>query len=146
MENHTLSRFTVAHQNDYAQALREIQNGRKVSHWMWYIFPQLKGLGRSSTSDYYGIKDLEEAKAFLNDAYLGAHLCEITKALLALDSNDARAIMGSPDYMKLRSSMTLFAQANPDEVCFQSVLDRFFDGQSDSRTLRMLNRQGNTLL
>ena len=88
-----LSRFAIAHQRDYQQALAEIKNRRKLSHWMWYIFPQLKGLERSSISDYYGIRDLDEAKAYLQDEYLGSHLLEISNVLLQLDCNDAKIVM-----------------------------------------------------
>ena len=88
-----LSRFASAPQRDYQQALAEIKNRRKLSHWMWYIFPQLKGLERSSISDYYGIRDLDEAKAFLQDEYLGSHLLEISNVLLQLDCNDAKIVM-----------------------------------------------------
>ena len=104
-----LKRFTEAQYRDYEQALKEIKNGRKESHWMWYIFPQLKGLGRSYTSDFYGIENLDEAKAFLQDPYLGKNLQEIAAALLELDNDNATQIMGRPDDMKLKSSMTLFA-------------------------------------
>lgn len=135
-----LSRFAIAHQRDYQQALAEIKNGRKLSHWMWYIFPQLKGLGRSSTSDYYGIRDLDEAKAFLQDEYLGSHLLEISNALLQLVCNDAKIVMGKPDDMKLKSCMTLFCLADPDEEVFKEVLNKFFDRKSDYRTVKMINR------
>ena len=111
-----LKRFTEAQYRDYEQALKEIKNGRKESHWMWYIFPQLKGLGRSYTSDFYGIVDLDEAKAFLQDPYLGKHLQEISEALLNLDNDNATQIMGRPDDMKLKSSMTLFACADPENA------------------------------
>ena len=133
-----LSRFTIAHQRDYRQALAEIKNGRKLSHWMWYIFPQLKGLGRSATSDYYGIRDLDEAKAFLQDEYLGTHLLEISNVLLHLDCNDARVVMGRPDDMKLKSCMTLFSLAASNEDVFKAVLNKFFDGKPDYRTLKIL--------
>lgn len=141
---YNLSRFTTAHQSDYHQALVEIKNGRKLSHWMWYIFPQLKGLGRSSTSDYYGIHDLDEAKAFLQDEYLGPHLLEISNALLRLECNDARIIMGRPDDLKLKSSMTLFSIAAPQEQVFKAVLEKFFYSKPDYRTLRMLGIQEKT--
>jgi len=137
--SYDLSRFTTAHERDYFTALSEIQNGRKVSHWMWYIFPQLKGLGKSSTSEYYGIQDMGEAVAFLADPYLGSHLRNITQALLNLDQNNATAIFGRPDDMKLKSCMTLFACAGKDETVFQDVLNRFFNGARDRRTEQMLN-------
>ena len=133
-----IDRFLEPQKTSYAIALEEVRNGRKVSHWMWYIFPQLKGLGRSSMSEFYGIEDLGEAIAFLNDPYLGNNLRSITQALLDLNRNDARAIFHSPDDKKFRSSMTLFACAAPEENIFQAALDRFFNGARDRRTLSML--------
>ncbi len=136
-----LTRFTFAHQRYYETALAEIKNGRKTSHWMWYIFPQLKDLGRSSTSKYYGIHDLNEAKAFLEDDYLGNNLKEIATALLQLKCNDSRLIMGRPDDMKLKSSMTLFKLAAPEENIFNQVLEKFFAGKPDYRTINLLESQ-----
>ncbi len=136
--NYDLSRFLSAQSTAYPIALAEIRNGRKQSHWMWYIFPQLKGLGRSAMSEYYGIQDLEEAKAFLNDPCLGANLREISGALLQLGTKDARAVMGRPDDRKLKSSMTLFHMAAPGEPVFHDVLEKFFQGKPDWRTINML--------
>lgn len=133
-----LSKFVLAHRSYYSTALSEMKNGRKASHWMWYIFPQLKGLGKSSTSSYYGITDLEEAKDFLNDAYLGSNLLEISSALLEIECNDASKVMGKPDDLKLKSSMTLFALASSKESVFQQVLDKYFGGKMDHRTLKLL--------
>lgn len=143
-----LSRFLQAQQMDYAQALTEIRNGRKISHWIWYIFPQMKGLGHSSMSEHFGIRDLGEAKAYLANPVLGGRLVEISNALLALDSDDAAAVMGRPDDMKLKSSMTLFEAAcekmaaekaaSEDLNVFQKVLEKFYGGKRDRRTLRML--------
>lgn len=133
-----LTRFIVAHQRNYDTALAEIRNGRKMSHWMWYIFPQLRGLGRSSTSEYYGIHDLNEARLFLEDDYLGKNLKEISTALLQLKCNDARLIMGKPDDKKLKSSMTLFKSADPGENVFNLVLEKFFLGKPDFRTINLL--------
>lgn len=121
-----------------AAALREIQSGRKRSHWIWYIFPQVAGLGMSSTSQYYAISGLDEARAYLREPTLRAHLLEISSALLALDESDPTAVFGFPDDLKLRSSMTLFAAAAPDEPVFSAVLDKFFGGQPDTRTLQIL--------
>ena len=135
------TKFTIAHLKDYETALSEIRNGRKTSHWMWYIFPQLIGLGRSSTAEYYGIQDLNEAKAFLEDEYLGKNLTEISAALLQLDCDDARLIMGETDAKKLKSSMTLFMLAAPDEDVFRQVLVKFFSGKPDDRTINMLKKQ-----
>ena len=133
-----ISRFIKVHQSDYQRALSEIKNGKKVSHWMWYIFPQIKGLGRSSISEYYGIQDLNEAKAYLADPILGKHLIEICEALLSLDTNDATEVMGRPDDRKLKSSMTLFDAATETIDVFQRVLDKYYQGKKDYRTLRML--------
>lgn len=134
-----LSRFIEAQQRDYAIALAEIRAGRKQSHWMWYIFPQLKGLGRSLTSEYYGIDGLGEATAFLKDAYLGHNLREISSELLGISDKDARQVFGSPDDLKLRSSMTLFAHAGREDTVFRDVIEAYFDGREDQRTLRLLD-------
>ena len=136
--NYEISRFMNAHQTDYQRALTEIKNGKKVSHWMWYIFPQLKGLGRSFTSEYYGIQDLDEAKAYLADPILGRHLIEICNALLSLDTNDATEVMGRPDDRKLKSSMTLFDAATESSDVFRLVLEKYYNGKKDYRTLEML--------
>lgn len=136
--NYEISRFMKAHQSDYQRALTEIKNGKKVSHWMWYIFPQLKGLGCSFTSEYYGIQDLDEAKAYLADPILGRHLIEICNALLSLDTNDATEVMGRPDDRKLKSSMTLFDAATESSDVFRLVLEKYYNGKKDYRTLEML--------
>lgn len=137
-----LSRFHEAQRSSwsgYETALREIRNGRKVSHWIWYIFPQLKGLGKSEASVYYGIHDLGEAKAYAADPILGAHLEEITRALLDQPNDDGRYVMGSSiDYQKLRSCMTLFEVADPGRDIYARVLDRFYGGRRDYRTLKLL--------
>lgn len=138
MKHYDLSRFKTAQQRDYGRALNEIRAGRKRSHWMWYIFPQIKGLGFSPTSEYYCIEGLAEAAAFLDDEYLGHNLREISAELLKLKSNDPTEVFGMPDDMKLRSCMTLFAHAGADNEVFLKVLDKFFDGKEDSRTLRKL--------
>ena len=136
--NYEISRFMKAHQSDYQRALTEIKNGKKVSHWMWYIFPQLKGLGCSFTSEYYGIQDLDEAKVYLADPILGRHLIEICNALLSLDTNDATEVMGRPDDRKLKSSMTLFDAATESSDVFRLVLEKYYNGKKDYRTLEML--------
>ncbi|HIZ79312.1 MAG TPA: DUF1810 domain-containing protein [Candidatus Lachnoclostridium stercorigallinarum] len=133
-----LSRFLKAQEESYGRALREIRRGRKTGHWMWYIFPQLRGLGMSRTSWYYGISGLEEAKAFLSHPVLGNHLLEISGVLLELPSDDAGEVFGFPDDRKLRSSMTLFACADPDQPMFPAVLGKFFGGSPDERTLELL--------
>lgn len=134
-----LERFLKAQEIHYETALREIRAGRKRSHWMWFIFPQIAGLGRSSTAQYYAIRDLEEAKAYLEDAVLGENLLLISQALLEVDSDDAEAVMGWPDHLKLRSSMTLFALVKPDCLVFQKVLDKFYGGKKDAKTMELLN-------
>lgn len=134
----SLDRFLEAQKTDYAAALEEIKAGAKRSHWIWYIFPQIRGLGHSSLSAYYGIRDLDEAKRYLENETLRRHLLEISEALLSLDSSDARAVMGPPDDEKLRSSMTLFALADPEILIFQKVLDKFFGGEMDQRTVEMV--------
>lgn len=135
-----LSRFTDAQKTSYEIALKEIKNGRKTSHWMWYIFPQISGLGRSSTAQYYAIKNLDEAKEYLKDDYLGNNLREISKALLNLETNNAQQIFGNIDSKKLKSSMTLFGEAGEDSI-FQKVLDKFFDGKKDMRTIKILEME-----
>lgn len=132
-----LDRFIKAQENDYETALNEIENGHKQSHWIWYIFPQLQGLGFSSMSQYYGIKDKEEAIDYMNHPVLRERLLEISQALLSLDCNDPVRVMGYPDNLKLQSSMTLFSIVSKEPV-FQKVLDKFYDGQEDQATLEKL--------
>ena len=139
--NYDLERFIEAQRSEYATALSEIKHGRKQSHWMWYIFPQLLGLGYTSTSIMYSIKDLDEAAAYLNHEILGKRLIEISNALLALETNDAHKVFGSPDDIKLRSSMTLFTIVPGADNVFQQVLDKFFNGKKDDRTLQLLKAQ-----
>ena len=137
--NTVLERFLKAQENSYENALAEIGAGKKISHWMWYIFPQYKGLGLSETSQYYSINSLEEAKQFLNHPVLGMRLREISNELLKLQETDAKAIFGKPDYLKLKSSMTLFAEVDGSgNKIFQKVLDKFYEGQKDLRTLAFL--------
>lgn len=133
-----LDRFKKAQEEDYQYALQEIKAGRKRSHWIWYIFPQLKGLGFSSMSEYYGIYGRAEAQAYIADSVLRAHLVEISEALLALESNNPTQVMGYPDDLKLKSSMTLFAEVAPDIPVFEQVLQKFFAGEKDPRTLKLL--------
>lgn len=136
-----LSRFTNAQKHDYETALAEIRSGRKRSHWMWYIFPQIQGLGRSQTAQFYAIRDLGEAAAYLNDPYLGKNLREISKALLEIEGSSASQIFGSPDDMKLRSSMTLFALASQDNQVFRDVLAKYYHGKMDERTVKIVNAE-----
>ena len=133
-----LSRFTKAQEQDFKTAFKEIKNGRKMSHWMWYIFPQIQGLGKSSTSQYYGIKDLNEARAFINDPYLGRNLKKISMALLELEENNAVAIFGKPDDIKLKSCMTLFSCISEDGSIFHKVLEKYFDGRQCKRTVSII--------
>ncbi|HEY9534504.1 MAG TPA: DUF1810 domain-containing protein [Mucilaginibacter sp.] len=135
-----LQRFIDAQEHDYADALAEIKRGRKRSHWMWYIFPQIQGLGFSEMSKRYAIKNLDEAEAYIAHPLLGQRLIEICTALLDLDGNDAHAIFGTPDDMKLRSSMTLFASLPDAYPVFKSVLDKFFNGKMDNATLNLLGQ------
>jgi uncharacterized protein (DUF1810 family) len=133
-----LERFKEAQARDYNNALSEIKSGRKRGHWMWYIFPQIAGLGMTDISRHYAIKDIQEATDYLMDQELGFGLTEICKALLQLESNDANAIFGSPDDLKLRSSMTLFDAVPATFPVFKQVLDKFYDGIPDPRTLAIL--------
>ena len=133
-----LEKFVKAQSFDYATAYREISSGRKRSHWIWYIFPQMQGLGMSSTANYYGIRDLEEAKDYMEHPVLGPRLIEISEALLALDSSDPGAVMSFPDDLKLCSCMTLFELAAPEEKVFSKVLEKFYQGRRDGNTLRIL--------
>jgi uncharacterized protein (DUF1810 family) len=133
-----LQRFLDAQATDYQQALAEIRAGRKRSHWMWYIFPQIQGLGFSSISQRYAIQDAREAAAYLQHPVLGARLVEISQALLGLAGSNATSIMGSPDDLKLRSSMTLFGAVPGASPVFQQVLDKFFGGAPDAKTLQLL--------
>ena len=135
-----LDRFLKAQERDYKEALSEIRSGRKRSHWIWYIFPQLAALGHSSNAKYYGIEDLGEAKAYLENDTLKARLVEISNALLELDSSDPGAVMGYPDDLKLRSSMTLFREADPSIEVFQKVLDKYYGGKADQATVRYLGK------
>ena len=137
--HYDLSRFINAHRSAFSQALSEIKKGRKTSHWMWYIFPQIKGLGHSETSLFYAIKDLGEAQAFLAHDYLGSNLQEITNALMELDTNDPYAVFAH-DAVKLHSSMTLFAVASEDGSVFRKVIDKYFNGVLDQKTLRILSK------
>lgn len=135
--NYNLNRFIEAQNRDYDIALAEIRAGKKVSHWMWYIFPQLKGLGRSSTSEYYGLSGIKEAQAYLSDPILKARLIEITDAVIAHKDKSAEEIFGGIDAKKLRSCMTLFSTAVPDIPVFDAVLEQFFNGTLDRNTLRL---------
>ena len=133
-----LQRFIDAQEASYSTALAEIMQGRKRSHWMWYVFPQIQGLGLSETAKFYALQDAAEAKAFLAHPVLGSRLVRISTALLELPGHDAHAVLGSPDDVKLRSSMTLFASLPQAPAVFQAVLDKYYAGQPDPSTLRIL--------
>ncbi|MBO5496952.1 MAG: DUF1810 domain-containing protein [Oscillospiraceae bacterium] len=139
-EERELDKFVSAQARDYDAALAEIRSGRKRSHWMWYIFPQLQGLGFSPTAQYYGIRDLEQAKDYMAHPVLGPRLVEISEALLGLDSSNPSAVMGYPDDLKLCSCMTLFELAVPEEPVFGRVLEKFYGGRRDRMTLNLLGR------
>ncbi len=134
-----LKRFLDAQENDFERALAEIKRGRKQSHWMWYIFLQIAGLGFSSTSKFYAIKDRREAENYLAHPLLGKRLIEISKALLKIEGKTANQIFGSPDDVKLKSSMTLFGALENTNPVFQSVLDKYFNGAKDRRTLEQID-------
>jgi uncharacterized protein (DUF1810 family) len=136
---HNLSRFVQAQEQDYDRALSEIRRGRKQSHWMWYIFPQFDGLGFSATSRRYSIKSRAEAEAYLGHPVLGPRLIECAEAALGVEGRSAFEILGSPDDMKLRSCATLFACVSPAGSVFERVLDKFFHGEPDGKTLSLLN-------
>lgn len=136
-----LERFKEAQERDFATALEEIKGGRKRSNWMWYIFPQLSGLGMTDTSRHYAIKDMQEAIDYLMDEELATRLTEMSKALLKLDTNDPCEIFGSPDDLKLHSSMTLFDAVPATFPVFGRVLDKFYAGKRDTRTLELLKQQ-----
>lgn len=133
-----LERFVDAQAGTYDQALAELRAGRKTSHWMWWVFPQVAGLGMSDTSRAYAVAGLAEARAYLRHDVLGPRLRECCRALLALQDVSATRVLGEIDAIKLRSSMTLFAVADPAEPVFAEVLDRFYDGERDERTVRLL--------
>ena len=137
-----LSRFHRAQARDYDRALSEIRAGYKRSHWMWYIFPQIRGLGYSSTAQFYAIRDLDEARDYLADPLLRARLLEISGALLELPGGDPAAVMGWPDDLKLRSCMTLFSLAEPENPVFPAVLKKYFRGERDERTVAIAEREG----
>jgi uncharacterized protein (DUF1810 family) len=129
-----LERFVEAQQRVYDGVLAELRNGRKAGHWIWFIFPQIAGLGHSAMSQHYAIGSLDEAIAYLAHPVLGARLCECAGVVLAIRGRTAQEIFGSIDSMKLRSSMTLFHRAAPDETVFAQVLDRYYGGVADEAT------------
>lgn len=136
-----LQRFVAAQAEDYQQALRELEQGRKESHWIWYIFPQIAGLGHSPTAQKYAIKSREEAVAYLGHGLLGARLQKCCETLLNHQDMTIQDIMDFPDDLKLRSSMTLFAMFSPQGSVFHRILDSFYSGQMDEKTLEFLDRK-----
>jgi uncharacterized protein (DUF1810 family) len=140
MTDFDLSRFLDAQDRGgtYAAALEELRRGRKTGHWMWFVFPQLRGLGRSPTAQHFALSGLEEARAYLAHPVLGPRLREAAGVVAGLEGVTAEQVFGSVDALKLRSSMTLFARAAPDEVVFATVLDRFYGGDPDALTDRLL--------
>lgn len=138
LDPHDLARFVEAQRDSYDVAIAEIRGGRKCSHWMWYVFPQIAGLGVSETSRRYAINGRAEAEAYLAHPLLGPRLRESVEAALAIDGRSALDIFGSPDDMKLRSCVTLFASISPPGSVFARVLERYFGGEPDERTLRLL--------
>lgn len=134
-----LSRFAEAQSTEYSEVILELRAGCKQSHWIWFVFPQLKGLGRSSTSEYYGISSLEEARAYLAHPVLGPRLSECTELVLRIENRPVDRIFGFPDNLKFRSSMTLFSRAAPENAIFQAALDKYFSGEPDARTLELLH-------
>lgn len=137
---YNFDKFIEAQQEDYNQALKEIRNGRKLTHWVWYIFPQIKGLGASDTAMYYAIESLDEAKEYLKNDYLRNNLLEISQALLELDSNNPTEVLGYPDDLKVKSSMTLFHYADPSINVFKQVIDKYYNGQFDINTIDLIDR------
>jgi uncharacterized protein (DUF1810 family) len=133
-----LDRFVRAQEADYERALAEIRSGRKRSHWMWYVFPQFAGLGHSSMSQRYAINTLAEARAYLAHPMLGTRLTDIAEAVLNVQGRTAHEIFGSPDDLKLQSSSTLFALVSPDDSVFHRILDKYFGGSRDERTLELV--------
>ena len=137
---YNLRRFLNAQEADYERALTEVRSGRKQSHWMWYIFPQLDGLGSSPTARLYSIKSLAEAEAYLAHPILGQRLQEIAEAAVRVEGRSASEVFGSPDDLKLKSCATLFAIVSTSGSVFERVIEKYFHGERDSSTLRLLGR------
>ena len=135
---HDLARFVIAQDPVFEQVLAELRAGTKSSHWMWFVFPQLRALGRSATARHFGIADAEEAAAYARHAVLGPRLVLCSETMLGLAGKTALQILGSPDDLKFRSSMTLFAQVAPEEPVFRRAIERYFEGRMDERTLDLL--------
>lgn len=137
-KRYDLDRFVDAQQETYGNALREIRQGRKQTHWMWFVFPQLRGLGFTDYNIFYGIENLDEALQYFNHPILGKRLVEITSAILLIQNKTALEILGRPDERKLRSCMTLFSLLPDAPECFRQVLDKYYNGLQDEKTLQIL--------
>jgi uncharacterized protein (DUF1810 family) len=137
-----INRFIRAQENIYPQVVNELQNGKKTSHWMWFIFPQIEGLGFSSTSKYYSIKTIAEAKEYVMHPVLGKKLLECSTILLNIEGKSAESIFGYPDNLKLQSSMTLFSFTSPESTVFLNVLNKYFNNKKDQKTLDILKLMG----
>ena len=135
----SLNRFIQAQETSYNQAFEEVKRGRKVSHWMWYIFPQIQGLGHSEMAKRYAIKDLREAELYLQHSVLGPRLIAISRLLPGIKGKTVYDIFGSPDDIKLRSCMTLFGAVKNSDPVFQQVIDLYFEGKKDDTTLRLIS-------
>jgi len=140
MINVDLSRFTIAQERIYDNALAELRNGRKRTHWMWFIFPQIDGLGHSATAKHYAIKSMEEARQYLTHPVLGKRLLECAEAVFAIEGRSISEIFAYPDNLKLKSSMTLFASVAAPGSVFERVLDKYFNGERDVLTLQILEK------
>ena len=140
-DTYNLQRFVEAQQPVIDSVLAELRQGRKYGHWIWFIFPQLKGLGHSANSDFYGISSVDEATAYLHHPVLGPRLIECTQLVNAAGRHSAEDIFGDIDAMKFRSSMTLFAKATPDNQIFVGAIDKYFAGEFDPLTVAYLQRQ-----
>ena len=138
---YNLNRFIDAQESKFQNALKEIKNGRKQSHWMWFIFPQIAGLGFSETARFYAIKDIFEASLYLEHPVLGSRLIEISKALLESEGKTANQIFGNPDDLKLRSCMTLFSLIKNTNSIFETVLEKYFHGTKDFKTLQLIQNK-----
>lgn len=135
-----LDRFVLAQNACYERALDEVKNGRKESHWMWFVFPQILGLGESDTAIYYALSDVGEAKLYLEHQVLGPRLIEITNELLDLETDDPTEVFGEVDSLKLNSCMTLFDYVSDEDNVFNQVIDKFYDGQKDQKTLQLIKK------
>ncbi len=139
--NYNLDRFVEAQENTYRIALSELQRGEKQSHWMWYIFPQIAGLGQSSNSKFYSLKSSDEARMYLHHEILGKRLKEITQVVLELENKSAYRIFDNPDYLKFKSCMTLFAFVSEEESLFHKALDKYFEGKNCDMTVYFLQTE-----